>query len=354
MASVPALAAPPAKLALVIGETAYAALPPIPGCAGSANIVAAALKNRGFAVTRKLDTSNGETDAALAGFAKALADAPGSTAVMYFCGYAAGLDMRSFLLPVSATIERPFDLLTQGVIARSALTAVATGTVGGLLALDVFAPPGNHAPAALDRLASGVALPNQGFVAAAETNASEAPTPLAAALAAALAADTVETAALVRDLQQRLSANQAAKLIAAQAPASPGLLVGTPQAQPLRATKEEPVAAPQPAAPAPAPAPSNPPAAAPATPPTTPAGPAAAPTEPEAIPAMPEENQMTEADRRRVQAALAQLGYYDGRVDGRFGPETRAAIRRFQHEIGADMTGRLTPEQAGRLVAGRR
>lgn len=63
---------------------------------------------------------------------------------------------------------------------------------------------------------------------------------------------------------------------------------------------------------------------------------------------------MTEADRRRVQAALAQLGYYDGRVDGRFGPETRAAIRHFQHEIGADMTGRLTPEQAGRLVAGRR
>lgn len=62
---------------------------------------------------------------------------------------------------------------------------------------------------------------------------------------------------------------------------------------------------------------------------------------------------MTEADRRRVQAALAVLGYYDGRIDGQFGAETRAAIRRFQHEIGANMTGHLTPEQAGRLVAGR-
>jgi peptidoglycan hydrolase-like protein with peptidoglycan-binding domain len=68
---------------------------------------------------------------------------------------------------------------------------------------------------------------------------------------------------------------------------------------------------------------------------------------------MPDEDKMMEADRRRVQAALAVLGYYGGRVDGQFGPETRAAIRRFQHEIGADMTGRLTAEQAGRLVAGR-
>jgi peptidoglycan hydrolase-like protein with peptidoglycan-binding domain len=62
---------------------------------------------------------------------------------------------------------------------------------------------------------------------------------------------------------------------------------------------------------------------------------------------------MSLADRRRVQAALAVLGYYDGRVDGQFGQETRAAIRRFQHEIGAEMTGRLTSEQASRLVAGR-
>ena len=62
---------------------------------------------------------------------------------------------------------------------------------------------------------------------------------------------------------------------------------------------------------------------------------------------------MTEADRRRVQAALGTLGYYSDRVDGRFGPGTRAAIRRFQFEMRAEMTGVLTAEQASRLVAGR-
>ena len=56
-------------------------------------------------------------------------------------------------------------------------------------------------------------------------------------------------------------------------------------------------------------------------------------------------------DRRRVQLALQRLGYYAGTVDGVYGAESLAAIRRFQHELGADMTGRLTNDQARRLLA---
>jgi peptidoglycan hydrolase-like protein with peptidoglycan-binding domain len=67
---------------------------------------------------------------------------------------------------------------------------------------------------------------------------------------------------------------------------------------------------------------------------------------------MPDDAAMTLADRRRVQIALASLGYYDGRLDGIFGPDSRAAIRRYQHEIGAAMTGTLDAAQASRLVAG--
>ena len=59
---------------------------------------------------------------------------------------------------------------------------------------------------------------------------------------------------------------------------------------------------------------------------------------------------MSKANRRQVQEALHRLDYYKGPVDGIFGRLTRAAIRRFQHEIGADVTGHLSAEEANRLV----
>lgn len=62
---------------------------------------------------------------------------------------------------------------------------------------------------------------------------------------------------------------------------------------------------------------------------------------------------MTIGERRRVQEALRRLGYYAGEIDGLFGPETRAAIRRFQHEIGVTMTGIITGAQATRLLSAR-
>ena len=68
--------------------------------------------------------------------------------------------------------------------------------------------------------------------------------------------------------------------------------------------------------------------------------------------AMPDEDKMSEANRREVQEALHGLGYYNGPVDGIFGPLTRASIRRFQDSIGEEETGRLTAAEAGRLVGG--
>ncbi len=62
---------------------------------------------------------------------------------------------------------------------------------------------------------------------------------------------------------------------------------------------------------------------------------------------------MSQANRRQVQEALRRLDYYQGSVDGIFGPRTRAAIRRFQREIGAETTGSLTADQANRLMTTR-
>ena len=62
---------------------------------------------------------------------------------------------------------------------------------------------------------------------------------------------------------------------------------------------------------------------------------------------------MSAANRRQIQEALRRLDYYKGPVDGILGRKTRAAIRRFQHEIKADTTGHLTAEEANRLVTSR-
>ena len=78
--------------------------------------------------------------------------------------------------------------------------------------------------------------------------------------------------------------------------------------------------------------------------------PAAAPPAPAVVP-LPAEAAMSEADRREVQEALHRLRYYQGPVDGIFGPLTRTAIRRFQHDIGVETAGYLTEEEANRLVA---
>ena len=68
--------------------------------------------------------------------------------------------------------------------------------------------------------------------------------------------------------------------------------------------------------------------------------------------AMPDEDKMSEANRRQVQEALHGLGYYNGPVDAIFGPLTRASIRRFQDSIGEKETGLLTAAGASRLVGG--
>lgn len=42
---------------------------------------------------------------------------------------------------------------------------------------------------------------------------------------------------------------------------------------------------------------------------------------------------------RRSQAALKELGFYDGAIDGAYGPQSRAAITRFQEARGIETSG---------------
>lgn len=46
----------------------------------------------------------------------------------------------------------------------------------------------------------------------------------------------------------------------------------------------------------------------------------------------------------KVQLALSLYGYYTGKVDGVIGPQTIAALSKFQSEWGLTVTGTITPE----------
>ncbi len=161
-------------------------------------------------------------------------------------------------------------------------------------------------------------------------------------------------------------APKAPSLTATPSSAPPAPTAAAPSARPAPMPSGQPPPPPAPAAAvpsapsgtAPPTTPSAPPAPITAAPPAGPSVPlpAAPPAPTAAAPAaplpsaLPAEAAMTAADRRQVQEALRRLDYYKGPVDGIFGPLTRAAIRRFQQNIGSDATGYLTADQANRVV----
>ena len=321
--------AEPPGAALVIGAATYTALPGQPACARSANLVSATLRNLGFEVTERLDASTGAIDAGIGEFSGRVA-AGRRTAFLYVCGYGAGFNDRLFLLPVTARIARPSDMLTQGILVKSLMNALAKDGIAGAAVFDMVPMPGATAPMALETLTT-VPLPEGvGTIAASEKPLSDGPTPLAAALAAALAGPVVRTDGAMNRVLDAMTA--AGVPVAVRMPVSPGYLAGAPRPRPAASTFA-----------------AGPPAGG-AEPPVSATAPAkAAPTA-----MFPDEDRMTELDRRELQIALARLSYYKGPIDGVFGVATRAAIERFQTGLGAAPTGRLTGEQASRLVAGNR
>jgi hypothetical protein len=234
------------------------------------------------------------------------------------------------------------------VVVRVLTGAVTSAELrGGLIVLDTISLPGGAGvplPAMAIRAPSGT----KGLLAAATGVAGpNAPTLTAAALAAALTGPDLEVGELLAGLRRTLEP-AAGLQISVQLPTEPAWLLGGPPAPSPAAAQ-----APAPLVPAPA---SNqtPPPPEPAAAPPAPAG-ASAPiaAAPPATPAPAASGGpavLNDLDRRRVQLALQRLGYYAGQVDGVFGPESLAAIRRFQHELGAEMTGRLTTDQAARLL----
>jgi peptidoglycan hydrolase-like protein with peptidoglycan-binding domain len=56
---------------------------------------------------------------------------------------------------------------------------------------------------------------------------------------------------------------------------------------------------------------------------------------------------------RRVQQALKAKNYDPGPIDGRMGPQTRGALKDFQHASGLNATGQLDSQTADKLGVGK-
>jgi hypothetical protein len=327
--------AEPLRTALIISNAQYADLPPLPRCTASAAVVRDALKAKGFELVERSDVRRGEFDAAIGALAKRTAASPPSVAVLYYCGYAREFNSRAFLLPAAANITRDNDVLTQGLIAKSLVDSLArVGDSSGVVLFDGFQPPETPATG-LARLGEQIQPGSFAVVGANNDAAAQGPTPAAQALRGQMTGDEVSLEKFVAGMRAEFAKGGAGTAFIVAPTGRPSFLVGgkaPPPAPTPTPAPPPPVAAAPPPAPPPA---ASPPPAAPAPPPQQ---------------AMVDEDRMSDQDRRQVQVILATLGYYSGRIDATFGPETRAAIRRYQFEIKAEMTGRLTAEQATKLV----
>ena len=324
------------RIALVISNGRYASMPALARCTASAAAVRDALRSRGFEVMERSDLGRGEFDTSIGALARRLAAEPAAAGVLYYCGYALEFNGRSFLLPASAGIARDYDVLTQGIIAKSLVDSLIRGNESrGFVLLDVFRTPAASSTAALGGLAEQIRPSNFAVIGASNDGASEGPTAASLALRDQAAEGETSPDLFAAGIHRRLAKAAAVTAQFIPAMARPAEAAARPEASPSTA-----------------PATSTAIAVPPPTPPSTPepailAPPAAALS---SRATMADEDQMSDQDRRRVQALLATMGYYSGRIDGTFGPETRAAIRRYQFEIKADLTGRLNAEQATRLV----
>ncbi|HYR65759.1 MAG TPA: caspase family protein [Reyranella sp.] len=326
----------PLRTALVISNARYGGMPALSRCTASAAAVRDALRGKGFEVVERSDLGRGEFDAAIGALARRAAASPPAFAALYYCGYALEFNGRSFLLPVSASIARDNDVLTQGIISKSVVDSLArAGETSGFVLLDVFRPPGSAA-SGVARLAEQIQPGRLAVIGASNDGTAEGPTTAAQALRDQVAGERVSLERFVNGMRDQLAKESAVAVYVVAATGKPSFLAGAPREEPP---------APLPAAPPPAavavqpPQPPEPRVVAPA--PTAPA--------PRAV-ILADDDRMSDQDRRQVQVALATMGYYSGRIDAVFGAETRAAIRRYQFEIKAELTGYLTGEQATKLV----
>lgn len=100
------------RVALLIGNSAYAAAPLV-NPANDAADLATALKSRGFETTVALNTTKRDITARVRSFAEQIT--PGTVALFYYAGHGMQVRGRNYILPVDAKVQNEGDVVEQGV-----------------------------------------------------------------------------------------------------------------------------------------------------------------------------------------------------------------------------------------------
>ena len=104
------------RVALVIGQSAYRAVVPLPNPANDAKAMAQLLGDAGFEVASAADLSQDELRRTVGEFARTIAaKGPDTTALVFYAGHGIQVDGENYLIPVDVDPKRETDIPLQAV-----------------------------------------------------------------------------------------------------------------------------------------------------------------------------------------------------------------------------------------------
>jgi hypothetical protein len=122
------------KVALVIGNSKYVNVDPLPNPANDARVVAKALRDVGFDVTDGFDLARDGMEQQIREFLRKAENAP--VRLFYYAGHGLQVDDRNYLVPVNTKLERASDLSFEAIALDSILENLDATSRTNIIILD--------------------------------------------------------------------------------------------------------------------------------------------------------------------------------------------------------------------------
>ena len=320
------------RVALIVGNGAYEQVTELINPANDASDLAAQLRNLQFEVIEALDLDQSGMRLALSQFTATLEGA--DVGLFFYAGHAMQMNGVNYLLPVDASLSREADVYVQLLSLRDIMAAMEAAVPTRLVFLDACrdnplsrslskSMPATRSASVSSGLARMQAPAGTliAYATAPDQTALDGTgrnSPFTKALLSHIASPGLEARQILTRVRQGVIASTDGN----QIPWDSSSLTGDFYFK--LELSNQPLAA----------APSSPIPAAPAT--------ATQPASTSAVAKREEDNLgFNQVDRSELQSMLEMLGYNTGGIDGRFGPNTRVAISRWQRETGLPPSGFL-------------